>query len=187
MLAPCVNPRALSIVVLVRQHCGLDTCLRDGCGGVQCVCVCVCAGGGDLALLGGCPKFSFHSLVLTCVCVCKTKSWGYRYQGFDSSTANARATGSAPAGSHQLSVLGYSCESGDQALWDPRTFPYSSAVVNTCVFLLLCLVTQMSVLSARVDGWFFTRRPGYVLLSIISVEMICTTITAAFMRAYPFW
>lgn len=53
--------------------------------------------------------------------------------------------------------------------------------------MLLCLTTQLSVLSARVDGWFFTRRPGYVLLTIISIEMICTTITAAAMRAYPFW
>jgi H+-transporting ATPase len=85
------------------------------------------------------------------------------------------------------SMLGYSTESGDDALFDPRTFPYSSAVENTVMFLQLCLTTQLAVLSARVDGWFFIRRPGYVLLSIITTEMICTTIVAAAMRTYPFW
>ena len=85
------------------------------------------------------------------------------------------------------SMLGYSTESGESALFDPRTFPYSSAVENTVMFLQLCLTTQLAVLSARVDGWFFIRRPGYVLLSIITTEMICTTIVAAAMRDYPFW
>lgn len=87
----------------------------------------------------------------------------------------------------QSSYLGYSTESGDTALFDPRTFPYSSAVENTVMFLQLCLTTQLAVLSARVDGWFFVRRPGYVLLGIISTEMICTTIVAVAMRKYPFW
>ena len=85
------------------------------------------------------------------------------------------------------SMLGYSTESGDDALYDPRTFPYSSAVENTVMFLQLCLTTQLAVLAARVDGWFFIRRPGYVLLSIISTEMVLTTIVAAAMRDYPFW
>ena len=85
------------------------------------------------------------------------------------------------------SMLGFSTESGPDALFDPRTFPYSSAVENTVMFLQLCLTTQLAVLSARVDGWFFIRRPGYVLLSIITTEMICTTIVAAAMRKYPFW
>lgn len=106
----------------------------------------------------------------------------FGYAGFDSKTYASGAPGQ-----QELSILGYSTESGNQALWDPRYFPYSSAVENTALFLLLCLVTQLSVLSARVDGWFYTRRPGYVLLSIVSTEMICTTIVAAVMRPYPFW
>lgn len=113
----------------------------------------------------------------------------YGYTGFTNLDAYASRTGqpNPNLGLEQLSILGYSCESGNQAIWDPRFFPYSSAVENTAIFLLLCLVTQMSVLSARVDGWFFERRPGYVLLSIITTEMIFTTIVAAFMRPYPFW
>lgn len=107
------------------------------------------------------------------------------HYGFAGFNASEYRNGNPPM--TQLSILGYSTESGNQALWDPRYFPYSSAVENTALFLLLCLVTQLSVLSARVDGWFFTRRPGYVLLTIISVEMICTTIVAALMRPYPFW
>jgi H+-transporting ATPase len=110
----------------------------------------------------------------------------YGYTGFNTSDPTTMQNGE-PLGMTQLSVLGFSIESGDDKLWDPRYFPYSSAVENTALFLLLCLVTQLSVLSARVDGWFFTRRPGYVLLSIISTEMICTTIAAAVMRPYPFW
>jgi len=38
-----------------------------------------------------------------------------------------------------------------------------------------------------VDGWFFTRRPGYVLLTIVATQMIATTIVAGTIRAYPFW
>jgi hypothetical protein len=85
------------------------------------------------------------------------------------------------------SMLGYSTESGAKALYDPRFFPYSSAVENTVMFLQLCLTTQLAVLSARVDGWFYIRRPGYVLLGIISAEMVITTIVALAMRQYPFW
>eukprot|EP00041_Stephanoeca_diplocostata_P023697 m.587834 g.587834 ORF g.587834 m.587834 type:complete len:1039 (+) comp22358_c0_seq2:242-3358(+) len=107
----------------------------------------------------------------------------YGYAGFNKTVH----TSGHKAGLPPLPALGYSTESGDQKLFDPRSFPYSSAVENTAIFLLLCLTTQLSVLSARVDGWFFTRRPGYLLLSIISTEMIFTTITAAFMRNYPFW
>lgn len=71
--------------------------------------------------------------------------------------------------------------------WDPKRFPYSSSVENTVLFLLLCLTSQLTVLGARVESWFFTRRPGYVLLSIIVSQMIGTTIVAAAMRLYPFW
>jgi len=108
----------------------------------------------------------------------KVPSFGYL--GFD------RAAGTVNRGPRQYE-LGFSTETGDSALWDPRVFPYSSAVENTAIFLLLCLTTQLSVLSARVDGWFYTRRPGYLLLGIISAEMILTTVTAAAMRNYPFW
>lgn len=66
-------------------------------------------------------------------------------------------------------------------------FPYSSAVINTLMFLVLCLSSQFSVYVCRVDGWFFTRRPGFVLLSIISSEMFFTSIVAAFFRAFPYW
>eukprot|EP00047_Mylnosiga_fluctuans_P001399 m.220119 g.220119 ORF g.220119 m.220119 type:complete len:1059 (+) comp10313_c0_seq1:1841-5017(+) len=66
-------------------------------------------------------------------------------------------------------------------------FPYTSAVVNTLLFLTLCLSSQFSVFACRVDGWFFTRRPGYVLLSIISTEMFFTSIVAAFFRDFPYW
>merc|ERR1711937_471605 len=66
-------------------------------------------------------------------------------------------------------------------------FPFTQALENTAIFLLLCLTTQLAVLSARVDGWFFTRRPGRVLLAIVGGEMIVTSLVAAFMRPYPFW
>jgi magnesium-transporting ATPase (P-type) len=66
-------------------------------------------------------------------------------------------------------------------------FPYSSAVINTFMFLCLCLTSQFSVYCCRVDGWFFTRRPGYVLLAIISSEMFFTSIVAAYFRDFPFW
>lgn len=66
-------------------------------------------------------------------------------------------------------------------------FPYSSAVINTFMFLCLCLTSQFAVYACRVDGWFFTRRPGYVLLAIISSEMFFTTIVAAFFRDFPYW
>jgi hypothetical protein len=81
----------------------------------------------------------------------------------------------------------FSVSSDSGNLFAPGNFPYSSAVENTVLFLLLCLTSQLAVLSARVDGWFFTRRPGYVLLTIISVQMIFTTVVAAAMRTYPFW
>jgi len=85
------------------------------------------------------------------------------------------------------SMLGYSTESGATALFDPRNFPYSSAVENSVMFLQLSLCSLFTVLSARVDGWFFIRRPGYVLLGIISSVMVIITITVGVMRPYPFW
>ncbi len=69
--------------------------------------------------------------------------------------------------------------------WAAANYPYSSAVENTVMFLVLCLVSQLAVLGARVDGWFFTRRPGYVLLTIVATQMIATTIVAGTIRAYP--
>ena len=66
-------------------------------------------------------------------------------------------------------------------------FPYASAVVNTLMFLVLCMSSQFSVFSCRVDSWFFTRRPGYVLLTIISSEMFFTSIVAAFYPDFPYW
>jgi len=66
-------------------------------------------------------------------------------------------------------------------------FPYSSAVVNTVMFLVLCLSSQFSVYVCRVNDWFFTRRPGFVLLAIISSEMFFTSIVAAYFRDFPFW
>lgn len=66
-------------------------------------------------------------------------------------------------------------------------FPYSSAVVNTLMFLVLCLSSQFSVFACRVDGWFFSRRPGYVLMTIIFSEMFFTSIVAAFFRDFPYW
>lgn len=106
---------------------------------------------------------------------------------YGTTNCDCLGTGTANCQPEKSSYLGYSVESGDTALFDPRTFPYSSAVENTVMFLQLCLTTQLAVLSARVDGWFFIRRPGYVLLGIISTEMICTTIVAVAMRKYPFW
>lgn len=66
-------------------------------------------------------------------------------------------------------------------------FPYSSSVVNTFMFLCLCLTSQFSVYCCRVDGWFFSRRPGFVLLGIISSEMFFTSIVAAYFRDFPYW
>jgi len=66
-------------------------------------------------------------------------------------------------------------------------FPYSSAVVNTLMFLVLCLSSQFSVYVCRVNDWFFTRRPGFVLLTIITSEMFFTSIVAAFFRDFPYW
>lgn len=85
------------------------------------------------------------------------------------------------------SDLGYSTESGANAHFDPRYFPYSSAVENSIMFLQLSLSSLFTVLSARVDGWFFIRRPGYVLLAIISTVMVVITFAVGVMRAYPFW
>ena len=113
--------------------------------------------------------------------------WPY----FESSAANAakitwNVTDRVPELSG-VSASQYAFTLEKNTNWDPKYFPYSSAVENTILFLLLCLTSQLTVLGARVDGWFFTRRPGYVLLTIIVVQMIGTTIVAAAMRLYPFW
>eukprot|EP00052_Salpingoeca_macrocollata_P018415 m.151278 g.151278 ORF g.151278 m.151278 type:complete len:1020 (-) comp20689_c3_seq1:90-3149(-) len=71
--------------------------------------------------------------------------------------------------------------------WKLSDLPYSSAVINTVMFLALCLTCNFAVFSCRCEDLFFKRRPGYVLLAIISTEMLVSTLVAALIRDYPFW
>eukprot|EP00051_Salpingoeca_urceolata_P026279 m.476726 g.476726 ORF g.476726 m.476726 type:complete len:1040 (+) comp20629_c0_seq1:402-3521(+) len=75
----------------------------------------------------------------------------------------------------------------EDSIYKPEMFPYSQATENTAVFLVVSLIAQFGVFITRVDTWFWTRRPGYVLLAIMFGEMILTTIVVAAMRDFQFW
>lgn len=72
-------------------------------------------------------------------------------------------------------------------VWNAKRFPYSSAVENMALFLQLCLSCNGALFSARVNGWFFTRRPGRVLLAIMGSEAVVCTLVAYFMPQFQFW
>lgn len=72
-------------------------------------------------------------------------------------------------------------------LWSARTFPYSSAVENMALFLQLCLSCNGALFSARVNDWFFKRRPGVVLTTIMGSEALITSLLAYFYPAFQFW
>lgn len=65
----------------------------------------------------------------------------FGFRGFDKS----KYSNGAEPKSGRVYDLAYSTQSGDDKFFDPRSFPYSSAVENTAIFLLLCLTTQLSV------------------------------------------
>lgn len=71
--------------------------------------------------------------------------------------------------------------------WKLSDTPYTSAVINTIMFLCLCLTCNFAVFSCRTEDAFFKRRPGYVLLTIISSEMLISSLVAALIRTYDFW
>mmetsp|Transcript_37714 Transcript_37714/g.97298 ORF Transcript_37714/g.97298 Transcript_37714/m.97298 type:complete len:982 (-) Transcript_37714:2113-5058(-) len=62
---------------------------------------------------------------------------------------------------------------------------YDQAVINTCVLLLLSLVNQMAVFTARTKRFFFQRRPGYLLLGTMLAQMALSTLVCAFWPAVP--
>jgi hypothetical protein len=76
--------------------------------------------------------------------------------------------------------------SGDDVVLVGR-FPYSHALENTVMFMILCLIAQFTVFSARVRGPAWQRRPGYLLVSVILCEAAGVSIVGAVLPLYWFW
>eukprot|EP00912_Choanoflagellata_sp_UC4_P001960 UC4_evm1s1259 len=66
-------------------------------------------------------------------------------------------------------------------------FPYSHAVENGVMFMVLCLIAQFAIFSARVRGPAWERRPGYLLVGVVLSEAAGVTLVGALMEKYPFW
>lgn len=64
----------------------------------------------------------------------------------------------------------------------PRLLSSQSRAV---MFLQVALPLQVTVFIARTNGLFFTRRPGFVLLAAILLEMMVTTLLAIFWPGQP--